>query len=147
VKARPPRCVYRSRQEVELALLLAWLPDTERRRFLDLLVSRARTGKRAPWAIDDVDEDLWEQVQRWQEPLVITEPETITDEGFCNLLEVQLAGGLTTFCTPLDLLSRPVRMLWLLRQGRLVGQVYTAMEQALGHAQALDLAWWTIARA
>ncbi|HEU5198695.1 MAG TPA: hypothetical protein VFU32_03605 [Ktedonobacterales bacterium] len=144
IKPRPPRFVARSRQEVELALLLAWLPETERRRFLDLLVPRA--GKQPPWTLDDVEEDLWEQVHRWQEPLVITEPETMTREGFSTLLGTQIKSGLYTYCTPLEVLSRPVRMLWLLRQGRLVGQVYAAMEQALGSpAQALDAAWWVVA--
>ena len=129
---------------MELALLLAWLPETERRRFLDLLLPRA--GKQHPWALDDVDEDLWQQCRKWDEPLVIQEPETITREDFSTLLETQLAGGLMTYCTPLDVLSRPVRMLWLLRQGRLIGQVYALLEQAVGRAQALDAAWWTIAR-
>ena len=144
VKPQPPRCVYRSRQEVELALLLAWLPETERRRFLDLLLPRA--GKQHPWALDDVDEDLWQQCQKWDEPLVINEPETMTTEGFCALLEAEVSGGLTTYCTPLDLLSRPVRMLWLLRQGQRAGQVYAALEQALGNRLlALDAAWWVVA--
>ena len=144
IKPRPPRCVYRSRAEVELALLLAWLPEGERRRFLDLLVPRA--GRQHPWTLDDVDDELWLQCQKWREPLDIKEPETMTREDFCTLLETQLKSGLDTYCTPLDGLSRPVRMLWLLRQGRLVGQVYAAMEQALGRAQALDFAWWTVAR-
>ncbi|HEU5199908.1 MAG TPA: hypothetical protein VFU32_09735, partial [Ktedonobacterales bacterium] len=143
IKPRPPRFVARSRQEVELALLLAWLPETERRRFLDLLLPRA--GRQPPWTLDDVEEDLWQQCQRWDEPLVITEPETMTRQDFSDLLETQLTSGLYTYCTPLEVLSRPVRMLWLLRQGRLVGQVYAAMEQVVGHAQALDAAWWVVA--
>ena len=143
VKPHPPRCVYRSREEVELALLLAWLPEAERRRFLDALLPRA--GKQDSWTFDDVDEEPWQQCQKWQEPVVIKEPETMTSEDFCCLLEGQLKSGLYTYCTPLDWLSRPVRMLWLLRQGRQVGQVYAIMEQTLGHAPALDAAWWVIA--
>ncbi len=143
-KPQPPRCVYRSRDELELTLLLAWLPAGERRRFLDLLLPKA--GKHAPWTLDDVDDEPWQQCQQWNEPLVIQQPETMTTEGFCALLEAELSGGLMTFCTPLELLSRPVRMLWLLRQGRLAGQVYTAFEQVVGRAQALDAAWWTVDR-
>jgi hypothetical protein len=142
VKPQPPRCVYRSRAEIELALLLPWLPDGERRRFLDRLL---QARKQDPWTIDDVDEEPWEQCQRWDEPLVLHELETMDSEGFCALLEGQLKTGFYTYCTPLEVLSRPVRMLWLLRQGRLVGQVYAAMEQALGHEQALDLAWSVVA--
>ena len=144
VKPHPPRCVYRSREEVELALLLAWLPEAERRRFLDLLLPKA--GKYHPWTPKNVEEEPRQQVQQWDEPLVIQQPETMTTEGFCALLEAELSGGLMTFCTPLELLSRPVRMLWLLRQGRLAGQVYTAFEQVVGRARALDAAWWTVDR-
>jgi hypothetical protein len=143
VKPHPPRCVYRSREEIELALLLPWLPDAERRRFLNLLLTRA--GKQDPWTIDDVDEEPWQQVQQWADPLVITEPETMDSEDFCALLEAHIKIGLYTFCTPLEVLSRPVRMLWLWRQGRRAGQIYAAMEQALGRAQALDAAWWVVA--
>ena len=143
LKARPPRCVYRSRQEGELAFLLAWVPDDERRRFLDALLPRA--GRQDPWSLEDVDEDLWQQCQRWREPVVIQESETMSREDLSTLLETQLRSGLYTYCTSLDLLSRPVRMLWLLRQGRQVGQVYAALEQALGRAQALDAAWWVVA--
>jgi hypothetical protein len=139
---RPPRCVYRSREERELALLLAWLPDAERRRFLDLLLPKA--AKYHPWTPKNVEGEPWQQCQKWADPLVINEPETMTSEGFCALLETQLAGGLITFCTPLDLLSRPVRMLWLLRQGQHAKQVYTVMEQVLGRAQAMDFAWWVV---
>jgi hypothetical protein len=142
VKPQPPRCVYRSRQELELAFLLAWVPEDERRRFLDALLPRA--GKQAPWTLEDIDDDLWQQCQRWQEPLVIQEAETMSREDLSCLLEGQLKTGCYTYCTPLEVLSRPVRMLWLLRQGRQVGQVYAAMEQALGRAQALDAAWWAI---
>ena len=143
IKPPPIRFVYRSRQEVELALLMPWLTDAERRRFLDALLPRA--GKQAPWSLEDVDEDLWQQCQRWREPVVIQESETMSREDLSTLLETQLRSGLYTYCTPLDLLSRPVRMLWLLRQGLQVGQVYAALEQALGRAQALDAAWWVVA--
>ena len=144
VKPHPPRYVYRSREEVELALLMPWLTNAERRRFLDLLLPRA--GNHDPWTIADVEGEPWEQCQQWDEPLVITEPETMTSEGFCCLLEFALKTGLTTFCTPLEVLSRPVHMLWLYRQGQRAGQVYAALEQALGNrAQALNYAWWVIA--
>jgi hypothetical protein len=128
---------------VELAFLLAWTPEDERRRFLDLLLPRA--GKQDPWTLDDVDDDLWEQCHKWREPVIIQGPETISREDLSALLEAQLKSGLYTYCTPLDVLNRPVRMLWLLRQGRQVGQVYAAMEQALGRVQALDAAWWVVA--
>ena len=143
IKPPPPRCVYRLRQELELALLLAWLPESERRRFLDLLVPRA--GRHASWTFDDVEGEPWQQVHKWDEPLVIKEPETMSVEDFSCLLEAQLESGLYTYCTPLDWLSRPVRMLWLLRQGRLAGQVYAALEQAAGSLAALDAAWWVVA--
>ncbi|HEU5199834.1 MAG TPA: hypothetical protein VFU32_09365 [Ktedonobacterales bacterium] len=144
VKASPPsRFVYRSRQEVELALLMPWLPDAERGRFLALLLPRA--GKYQPWTRKFVKKELWQQIRQWEEPVVIKEPETMTIEDFRCLLEAELANGLSTFCTPLDLLSRPVRMLWLLRQGRRAGQVYALLEQAAGNrAQALYSAWWVV---
>ena len=67
-------------------------------------------------------------------------------EGFCGLLEVELTAGLCTFCTTAEALSRPVRMLWLLRQGRRAAQVYAGLEAALGsRQQALEYARWVIA--
>ncbi len=85
-----------------------------------------------------------QQVHQWDDPLVIKGPETMDSEGFCLLLGAELGSGLSTFCTPLWLLSRPVRMLWLWRQGQRAGHVYAAMEQALGRAQALNFAWWVV---
>jgi hypothetical protein len=122
---------------------MPWLTDAERRRFLDALLPRA--GRHAPWTLEDVDDTLWQQCQQWRESIVIQEPETISREDLSTLLEAQFKSGLYTYCTPLEVLSRPVRMLWLLRQGRQVGQVYAAMEQALGRVQALDAAWWVVA--
>ena len=139
----PPRYHYRSREEVELALLLPWLTDAERARFLDRLLPNAR--KYLPWTEGYVWGEPWQQCQQWG-PLVLQQPETMSIKGFCGLMGAELGYGLSTFCTPLALLSRPVRMLWLWRQGRRAGQVYAALEQALGNrAQALDYAWWVVA--
>jgi hypothetical protein len=140
---RPLRCVYRSREEIELTLLMPWLPDTERRRFLDQLLPNA--GKYHPWTARDVEGEPWEQCQKWADPVVINDPETMDSEDFCTLLEARVKNGLYTYCTPLEVLSRPVRMLWLWRQGKQAGQVYAALEQALGRAQAMDFAWWVVA--
>ncbi len=144
IKPRPPRCVYRSREELELAFLLAWVPDAERRRFLDVLLPRA--GAYRPWTHRFVEKEPRQQVRQWEEPLVINEPETMTTEDFCCLLEAEFTYGLSTFCTPLEVLSRPVRMLWLLRHGQRVGQIYAGLEQALGSRErALHSAWWVVA--
>ena len=143
IKPHPPRYVYRSREELELALLVPWLTDEERGRFLDLLLPRA--GKYQPWTSRFVKKEPRQQVHQWDDPLVIKQPETMSVEDFCCLLEAQFATGLSTFCTPLALLSRPVRMLWLLRQGQRAGQVYAALEQAVGtRAQALHHLWWVM---
>lgn len=142
-QAKPPRYQFRSREELELALLLPWLTDAERARFLDRLLPNAR--KYLPWTEAYLWGEPWEQCQRWG-PLVIKEPQTMSVEGFCCLLEAELTIGLQTFTTPLEALSRPVRMLWLLRQGRRAGQVYVALEQSLGNrSQAMDYAWWVVA--
>ena len=142
-QTKPPRYQYRSREEIELALLMPWLSDAERARFLARLMPNAR--KYLPWSALDLPDEPWEQCQRWW-PLVLKAPESMSIEGFCCLLEAELTSGLSTFCTPLSLLSRPVRMLWLLRQCRRAGQVYAALERALGNrAQALDYAWWVVA--
>ena len=144
VKPQPPRYCYRSREELELALLLPWLAgEEERMPFLDELLPTAK--KTLPWTSDYVFGEPWEQCQQWG-PLVIQAPEMMTTEGFCCLLKAELTYGLSTFCTPLDLLSRPVRMLWLLRQGQRAGQVFAALEQALGSRErAMNHAWWVIA--
>ena len=139
----PPRYRYRSREEVEVALLLSWLSEAERPRFVERLLPKAR--KYLPWSEQRLEGEPWEQCQEWG-PLVIRQPEALSIEGFCRMLEAELVIGLQTYCTSLEALSRPVRMFWLWRQGRRAGQVYAALEQALGnHGQAVSYAWWVVA--
>lgn len=140
---QPPRKWYILREELELALLVPWLPEAERPRAVGRLGLNA--GKHYPWTRADLLDEPREQCQQWG-PLEIQEPELLSVEGWCGLLEVELTAGLCTFCTTLDELSRPVRMLWLLRQGRRAAQVYAGLEAALGSRQrALEYARSVIA--
>ena len=141
--AQPPDPWYILREEVELALLVAWLPKAEQPRAVGRLALNA--GKHYPWTRADLPDEPREQCQQWG-PVDIQEPEMVSVEGWCGLLEVELTAGLCTFCTLPEDLSRPVRMLWLLRQGRRAGQVYAGLEAALGSRQrALEYARWVIA--
>jgi hypothetical protein len=129
---------------VELALLVLWLPEAARPRFVAHLLESA--DRYRPWSAKAVEGEPKEQCQRWG-PLVLKEPETMSVEGFCDVMEVEVTAGLSTFSTPPDLLSRPVRMLWLLKLGKRAGQAYAELERALGsQEQAIEHAWWTIAR-
>ena len=141
---KPPNKWYRLREEVELALLVLWLPEAARPRFVGHLIERA--DRYLPWSAKAVEGEPWEQCRRWG-PLVIKEPETMSVEGLCHVMEAELTAGLQTYTTPREMLSRPVRMLWLLKLGRRAGQAYAGLEQALGgEDRALEYAWWTITK-
>ncbi len=135
---RPPRL---SRPELELSLLLAFLPDAERPRFLARLVQAA--PRRFPWQEHEVAGEPRAQCAHW-EPLAGLDKLTVP--GLCARFERELEAGLRSYQTPLEELSRPVRMYWLLKQGRRLGQVAAALEQRLGsRQQALRVLWWVVA--
>ena len=143
-KPKLPNKWYRLREEIELALLLLWLPEAARPRFVAQLLHSA--DRYLPWPETAIVGEPWQQCQQWG-PQVIKDPQTMSVEGFCHVMEAELTAGLQTFTTPLDILSRPVRMLWLLKLGKRAGQAYAGLEQALGgEERAVEYAWWTIAK-
>ena len=73
-------------------------------------------------------------------PFAIERLNQQTPRGLLLTLQTELEGGLRSAATPLWLLNRIVRRVWLLHQGQRVGQVYQELARQLGDA-ALALEW------
>ncbi|HEU5368899.1 MAG TPA: hypothetical protein VFU69_10560 [Ktedonobacterales bacterium] len=124
-------------QRFEAALLVAGLPVGVREAWMRQVLALA--AKRPAWQEEDVGEEAAEQCRCWW-PLVEERLRQQTPRGLLLTLQTELEGGLRSMATPLWLLNRIVRRVWLLHQGQRVGQVYRALERKLGDG-ALALAW------
>jgi hypothetical protein len=91
----------------------------------------AAAAKRPPWSVGDVGADPAEQLQSWW-PLAAEKIAQQQPRGLLLIFHTELEAGLRSMATPLDLLNRVVRGVFLLRQGRRVGQVYQELERQLG---------------
>lgn len=121
----------------EAALLVAGLPAARREAWMRQVLALAE--KRPAWQEEDVGDEAAEQCRCWW-PLVEERLRQQTPRGLLLTLQTELEGGLRSMATPLWLLNRIVRRVWLLHQGRRVGQVYRELERQLGDA-ALALEW------
>lgn len=121
----------------EAALLVAGLPVGIREACLRQVLALA--AKRPAWQEEDVGEAAAEQCRCWW-PLSEERLHRQTPRGLLLMLQTEVEGGLRSMATPLWLLNRIVRQVWLLHQGQRVGQVYGELERQLGDA-ALALAW------
>ena len=132
-----------SRSEVELALLLPFLSEAERPRFLIGLAQAA--WRSFPWPEAPLAKEPRAQLVVWA-PIVPADCTGLGEPDLSAWLKKEVLDGLRSVQTPLALLSRPVRMYWLLRQGQRAGQVYAALERLLGdREQALDCVWRVVA--
>ncbi len=121
----------------ELALLVAGLPAAGRAACAERLLPLA--AKRPAWQEEDVGEAAAEQCRDWWHPLAEERLRQQTPRGLVLTIQTELEGGLRTMGTPLWLLNRIVRRVWLLHQGQRVGQAYRELERQLGDgAQALE---------
>ncbi|HEU5368830.1 MAG TPA: hypothetical protein VFU69_10210 [Ktedonobacterales bacterium] len=121
----------------EAALLVARLPVARRDAWMGQVLALAE--KRPAWNEEDVGEEAAEQCRCWW-PLAEERLHRQTPRGLLLMLQTELEGGLRSMATPLWLLNRIVRRVWLLHQGQRIGQVYGELERQLGDA-ALVLAW------
>jgi hypothetical protein len=122
----------------EVALLVAGLPAAGREACAAGLLPLA--GKRPAWQEEDVGEEAEAQCRDWWHPLAEERLRQQTPRGLVLTIQTELEGGLRTMRTPLWLLNRIVRRVWLLHQGQRVGQAYRELERQLGDG-AQALAW------
>lgn len=125
-------------QRFELALLVAGLPAAGREACAQGLLPLV--AKRPAWQEEDVGEEAAEQCRDWWHPLAEERLRQQTPRGLLLTMQTELESGLRSMATPLWLLNRIVRRVWLLHQGQRVGQAYRELERQLGDA-ALALAW------
>ena len=116
----------------EVALLVAGLPAAGREACAAGLLPLV--GKRPAWQEEDVGEEAAEQCRDWWHPLAEGRLRQQTPRGLVLTIQTELEGGLRSMATPLWLLNRIVRRVWLLHQGQRVGQVYRELERQLGDA-------------
>jgi hypothetical protein len=121
----------------EAALLVAGLPAARREVWLREVLALAE--KRPGWHEEDVGDEAAEQCRCWW-PLAEERLRQQTPRGLLLTLQTELEGGLRSMATPLWLLNRVVRRVWLLHQGQRIGQVYRELERQLGDG-ALAVAW------
>jgi hypothetical protein len=122
----------------EMALLVAGLPAEGREAVAGQLL--ALVGKRPAWQEEDVGVEAAEQCRGWWRPLTEERLQQQTPRGLLLTLQTELECGLRSAASPLWLLNRIVRRVWLLHQGQRVGQVYRALERTLGE-RSLALGW------
>jgi hypothetical protein len=119
-------------------LLVAGLPAAGQEALLARLLPLA--GKRPAWSEEEVgDEEPAEQCRCWW-PFAEERLKQQTPRSLLLTMQTELEGGLRTMGTPLWLLNRIVRRVWLLHQGQRVGQVYRELERQLGD-QGTALEW------
>ncbi len=121
----------------EMALLVAGLPAARQAEYIQCLLPLVE--KRPAWSEEDVGDEPAEQCRCWW-PFADDRLREQTPRSLLLTLQTELESGLRSAATPLWLLNRIVRRVWLLRQGRCVGQVYRELERQLGDA-SLGLAW------
>lgn len=121
----------------EMALLMAGLPAAAREECIQRLLPLVE--KRPAWNEEDVGDAPAEQCRCWW-PFALDRLHQQTPRGLLLTLQTELEGGLRSAATPLWLLNRIVRRVWLLHQGQRVGQVYQELVRQLGDT-ALALAW------
>jgi hypothetical protein len=122
----------------EMALLVAGLPAEGREAVAGQLLGLVE--KRPAWAEEDVGVEAAEQCRGWWRPLTEERLRQQTPRGLLLTLQTELECGLRSAASPLWLLNRIVRRVWLLHQGQRVGQVYQALERALGE-RSVALGW------
>jgi len=122
----------RSHLLFEARLLVAALPAEERERCIQRLLPLVE--KRPPWNEQDVGDEPAEQCKYWW-PLSSEKVAQQTPRGLQLVMLTELENGLRSMATPLWLLNRIVRGVWLLRLGRRVGQVYAELERQPGGSQ------------
>ena len=116
----------------EMALLVASLPAAGREACIRMLLPLAL--KRPPWPEDEVSYEAAEQCRDWWRPLGEAQLRQQTPRSLLFTMQTEIEGGLRSAATPLWLLNRIVRRVWLLHQGQRVGQVYRELERKLGDA-------------
>jgi hypothetical protein len=121
-----------------MALLLAGLPAAGREAVVAELLPLAE--KRPAWSEEDVGVEAGEQCRGWWRPLTEERLRQQTPRGLLLTMQTELEAGLRTMGSPLWLLNRIVRGVWLLHRGQRVGQIYGELERQLGDA-ALAVAW------
>ncbi|HEY7357430.1 MAG TPA: hypothetical protein VH590_13220 [Ktedonobacterales bacterium] len=98
-------------QRFEAALLVAGLPVGIREACLRQVLALA--AKRPAWQEEDVGEEAAEQCRCWW-PLAEERLHRQTPRGLLLMLQTEVEGGLRSMATPLWLLNRIVRRVWLL---------------------------------
>jgi|GEM_PF-1537114 len=131
--AIPPRV-----RQFDLTLLVACLPAAGRQDYLQRL--QPLVENRPAWAEEAIAEEAAEQCRAWWWPLHDAFLTQHTPTSLQALMLTELESGLRSAATPFWLLNHIVRHVWLLHQGRRVGQVYRELERQLGDAQ-VALAW------
>jgi hypothetical protein len=122
----------------EVALLVAGLPAAGREACVAGLLPLA--GNRPAWQEEDVGEEAPAQCRDWWHPLAEERLRQQTPRGLVLTIQTELESGLRSMATPLWLLNRIVRRVWLLHQGQRIGQAYRELERQLGDG-AQALAW------
>ena len=122
----------------EVALLVARLPAVGR----EAVVQRRLplVEHRPAWNAEEVGVEAAEQCRGWWRPLGEERLRQQTPRGLLLTLQTEVEGGLRSMASPLWLLNRVVRRVWLMHQGQRVGPVYGELERQLGDA-ALALEW------
>jgi hypothetical protein len=119
----------------ELALLVAGLPEVGRAESIERLLPLVK--QRPAWDEEAVGDEAAEQCRCWW-PLADERLREQTPRGLLLTLQTEIEAGLRSAASPLWLLNRIVRRVWLLHQGQRVGQVYRELERQLGdEGQAL----------